>query len=96
MPQLDGSTKKVNCNEFETLMKAVNGNRSPGECGIRISNQKYMFMQSGENNGVKYCVLSRRGGGGATVCCTKYTLCVGVWDSKASMSNEKMQNTSDC
>lgn len=72
MPQEDGSTKKVMCNEHAALLKATDGDRKGGsECGIRICNQKYMFMTNGDKDGVKYCVLTRQGGGGATVCKTK-------------------------
>jgi hypothetical protein len=77
-------------------MKAATGNRKPQECGIRICNQKYMFMTSGEKDGVKYCCLTRQGGGGATVCLTGKTLCVGVWDKNADQSDAKKQNTGNC
>ena len=38
MPQEDGSTKKVTCNEHAGLLKATDGSRKPQECGIRICN----------------------------------------------------------
>ena len=61
-------------------MKAVGGDRKGGqECGIRICNQKYMFLRADEKNGIKFCVLSRQGGGGACVAKTQQTLLVGVW-----------------
>ena len=97
MPQEDGSTKKVPCNEHAALMKAADGNRKGGqECGIRICNQKYMFMVNHEDNGVKYCVLSRQGGGGACVAKTAKAILVGVWGKDVPMSNGKTQNTGDC
>lgn len=77
-------------------MKACDGNRKPQECGIRICNQKYMFMTNGDKDGVKFVVLTRQGGGGATVCKSGKTLCVGVWDKSADQSNGKKQNTGDC
>lgn len=61
-------------------MKAVTGDRKGGqECGIRICNQKYMFLRNDEKDGVKFVVLSRAGGGGACVAKTKQALLVGVW-----------------
>ena len=39
MPQEDGSTKKVMCNEHAALVKgAKEGSRKPQECGFRICN----------------------------------------------------------
>uniref|UniRef100_A0A7S3IKQ9 Profilin n=1 Tax=Strombidium inclinatum TaxID=197538 RepID=A0A7S3IKQ9_9SPIT len=97
MPQEDGSTKPVNCNEHSALMKAAGGDRKGGqECGIRICNQKYMFLKSAEEKGVKFCVLSRQGGGGACIGKTAKTLIVGVWDKTQQMSNGGLQNTGDC
>ena len=99
-PQEDGSEKAVNCNEHAALMKATDGDRKGGqECGIRIQNQKYMFIRNDVKDGVKYVVLSRSGGGGACIAKTTQTLLVGVWGKDAAtcaMSNGKMQNTGDC
>ena len=40
----DGSKKKVDVNEFKTAFEASKGNRKPSEAGIRMNNQKYMFI----------------------------------------------------
>ena len=97
LKQEDGSTKKVNCNEHAALMKACNGDRKGGqECGIRICNQKYIFLQNREDSGVKFCILSRQGGGGACAALTGKALIVGVWDKAQQMSNGGAQNTGDC
>ena len=78
-------------------MKAAGGTRNGGqECGLRICNQKYIFLKSAEDSGVKYCVLSRQGGGGACIAKTAKTLCVGVWDKTQPMSTGGLQNTGDC
>ena len=98
MPQEDMSTKKVICNEHAALMKATGGDRKGGqECGIRICNQKYMFLRADQTSeGVKFCVLTRQGGGGACVAKTDKVLIVGVWGKDVPMSNGKTQNTGDC
>ena len=70
MDQGDGTSKKVTCNEHAALMKGATGTRKPQECGFRICNQKYMFLNSNEDNGIKFCTLSRKGGGGATAALT--------------------------
>ena len=68
------------CNEHAALMKGSLGDRKGGqECGIRICNQKYMFLRNDEKDGVKFCVLGRAGGGGAVVAKTNKALLVGVW-----------------
>ena len=77
-------------------MRAAKGDRKGGqECGIRICNQKYMFLRNAEEGGVQYAILSRQGGGGATVALTSKTLIVGVWDKTIEMSNGMTQNTGD-
>ena len=93
------------CNEHAALMKGTGGDRKGGqECGIRICNQKYMFLRNDEKDGVKFCVLGRAGGGGAVVAKTNKALLVGVWGkdntgqnaAAVTMSNGKVQNTGDC
>ena len=98
MPQEDGSTKKVLCNEHSAMMKAALGDRKGGqECGLRICNQKYMFIRADTSSeGVKLAVLGRQGGGGATVAKTDKVIIVGVWGKDVPMSNGKTQNTGDC
>ena len=97
-PQEDMSTKKVLCNEHSAMMKAAGGDRKGGQdCGLRICNQKYMFLRADtSSDGVKYAVLSRQGGGGACVAKTDKALIVGVWGKDVPMSNKKTQNTGDC
>ena len=95
--QEDGSTKKVTCNEHSAVLKATTGDRKGGqEAGIRICNQKYMFLQANEEGGVKYAVLSRQGGGGACIAQTAQAVLVGVWEKGQQMSNGGTQNTGDC
>ena len=97
IPTEDGGKEKVTCNEHAALMKACAGERKGGQkCGLRICNQKYMYITGGEEDGVKYAVLSRQGGGGACVALTKQTLLVGVWGKDAVMSNNMTQNIGDC
>ena len=79
-------------------MKATKGTRNGGqECGIRICNEKYMFIRSDvSNEKVAFCTLGRRGGGGACVAQTDKALLVGVWHKDVDMSNKMCQNTGDC
>ena len=42
----DGSKKKVEVNEFKCCLEATKGNRKISDAGIRIANQKYMFIKS--------------------------------------------------
>lgn len=98
MDQGDGTTKNVPCNEHSACMKATDGDRKGGsECGIRICNQKYMFMRSDTtyDGKIKFVTLTG-GGGGACVAKTAQALLVGVWRKDQPMSNGKVQNTGDC
>ena len=98
MPQEDGSTKKVLCNEFNAMMRAAAGDRKGGqECGLRICNQKYMFIRADKTSeGVEFAILGRQGGGGACVAKGDKVLVVGVWGKDVEMSNGKTQNTGAC
>ena len=70
--QEDGSFKEVPCNELNACIKAAGGDRKGGQgCGIRMCNQKYMFVTCGVDGEVKYCVLTRQGGGGACIAKTR-------------------------
>ena len=56
-----------------------------------------MFLRADQtSDGVKFCVLSRAGGGGAVAAKTEKSLVVGVWGKDVEMSNKKTQNTGDC
>ena len=96
--QEDMTTKKVPCNEHAAAMAAAGGARKGGQdAGIRIANQKYMFIRSDKSSeGVEFCILSKQGGGGACIAKTDKALLVGVWVKDAPMSNGKTQNTGDC
>jgi len=94
---MDGTTTKVLCNEHQAMMKAAAGTRNGGQqCGLRICNQKYMFLKADTRDGVKFATLSRQGGGGALVALTKQCLLVGVWSKDADMSTGMKQNIGDC
>ena len=85
LAQEDGSKKKVPVNEFKCVFEATKGNRKGSEAGIRIANQKYMFIKhNAENNSV---YLAREGGGGACVVRTAQTIIIGVWNKAGVMSN---------
>ena len=92
--QEDGSTKKVDVDEFKAVLAATSGNRKGSEAGIRIANQKYMFIKHNPENNSAY--LAREGGGGACVIRTAQCVIIGVWNKAASMSNKQLQNAGDC
>mmetsp|Transcript_6473 Transcript_6473/g.5556 ORF Transcript_6473/g.5556 Transcript_6473/m.5556 type:complete len:137 (-) Transcript_6473:102-512(-) len=77
----DGSTKKVPINEFTCALEATKGNRKGSEAGIRIANQKYMFLR--QDPTIKSVYLGRQGGGGACVVQTAQALVIGVWNKSA-------------
>jgi hypothetical protein len=94
LQQEDGTKKKVPVSEFKGVFEATKGNRKGTEAGIRIANQKYMFIKHNPENNSVY--LAREGGGGACVVRTNQTIVIGVWNKAAEMSNKKMQNAGDC
>jgi hypothetical protein len=82
----DGSTKKVNVNEFVTALEATKGNRKGSEAGIRMNNQKYMLIKHNPENYSVY--LGREGGGGACIARTNTAVVIGIWNKSAVMSNK--------
>ncbi|TNV75876.1 hypothetical protein FGO68_gene17275 [Halteria grandinella] len=94
LTQEDGSKKKVPVSEFKACFEATKGNRKGSEAGIRIANQKYMFIKHNPENNSVY--LAREGGGGACIIKTGQTIVIGVWNKAASMSNGQLQNAGDC
>ena len=85
LPQEDGSKKKVPVNEFKCVLEATKGNRKGSEAGIRIANQKYMFIKHNPENNSVY--LAREGGGGACIVRTAQCVIIGVWNKAGVMSN---------
>ena len=81
-------------NEFKCVFEATKGNRKGSEAGIRIANQKYMFITHNPENNSVY--LGREGGGGACIVRTNQCIVIGVWNKAAVMSNNKPQNAGDC
>ena len=56
-----------------------------------------MFLRNDvSKSGIKFCVLSRAGGGGACVAKTNKALLVGVWTVKDTPTSKGTQNTGDC
>ena len=56
-----------------------------------------MFLRNDvSKSGIKFCVLSRAGGGGACVAKANKALLVGVWSVKDTPPSKGMQNTGDC
>ena len=94
LAQEDGSKKKVPVNEFKSVFEATKGNRKGTEAGIRIANQKYMFIKHNPENNSVY--LAREGGGGACAVRTAQCIVIGGWNKAATMSNGKLQNAGDC
>ena len=90
----DGSKKKVPVNEFKCCFEATKGVRNASEAGIRIANQKYMFIKHNPENDSVY--LGRQGGGGACIVRTKQCIIIGVWNKAGVMSNQKLQSAGDC
>jgi hypothetical protein len=53
----EGSNRDVKVNEFQCAIAAAAGRRKPSEAGIRMGNEKYMFIMHDPEFGS--CQLSR-------------------------------------
>ena len=84
-------TKTVDVDEFQCALQAADGNRNPSEAGIRMGNQKFMFVAKDEGTGV--VILSKRGGGGAAVCKTNTALLIAFYEKDKPTSDPKIVQT---
>ena len=50
-------------------------------------------MTNGAKDGVKFVVLTRQGGGGATICKTSQCIVVGVWDKDQKFTTTETGKT---
>jgi len=66
LEDMAGNITNVAVDEIQCAIKASGGNRNPSEAGIRLGNEKYMFVAYDDAN--KVVQLSKRGGGGAAMC----------------------------
>ncbi len=72
----EADTKTVQVDEFQCAFKAADGNRNPSEAGIRMGNEKYMFVAQDASGLVQ---LSKRGGGGAALMKTNSALIIAFY-----------------
>ena len=86
---MDGSIKNVTVNEIECAIKAAEGVRNPTEAGVRLGNEKYMFVTFDETSGVAQ--LSKRGGGGAAIAKTATAVVIAFWIKDAPTSTKGVQ-----
>ena len=92
----EGAKESVPVNEFKIVEAALNGNRKLCKAGIRMNNEKYMFIKhNGEDDPVSV-YLSRQGGGGACLAKANTCIVVGVWAKATEMSNKQEQTQGKC
>ena len=64
-------------NEFKCALGAANGSRTPSEAGIRMGNEKYIFRSNDPESNTT--MLTRAGGGGATIGRLETGIVIGIW-----------------
>ena len=91
----DMGGNKTNCevNEVQCAIGAAEGKRNPCDAGVRLGNEKYMFINHNEGDGVTQ--LSKRGGGAS---CMKIgtAVIIAIWDKECKQSDEKFQTGGNC
>lgn len=86
-------TKTVQVDEFQCALKAAGGDRNPSEAGIRMGNNKFMFVAN--DNGLVQ--LSSRGGGGAALLKTTTALIIAFYVKDKPTTNPKVfQSAGGC
>ena len=76
------------------MYDAAGGNRKPSAAGIRIGNEKYVFVKHDAEFGSTY--MTRQGGGGAVAARTKEGVVIGFWNKDETMNPGGNQNAADC
>jgi len=66
-------------------MGVSKGNRNPSAAGVRMGGLKFVLTTHDSEDNI--AMLTRMGGGGATVARTKNALVIGIWDKTAIMSS---------
>ena len=84
-------TKTVQVDEFQCALQAADGNRNPSDAGIRMGNQKFMFVAKDDVTGV--VILSKRGGGGAALAKTNTALLIAFYEKDKPSSDPKYVQT---
>jgi len=77
LEQDDGTTRDVLVNEFKCAKEAALGRRNPTAAGIRMGNEKYIFVKNEPDTQSSY--LTRQGGGGAVIANLKTGIVIGIW-----------------
>ena len=80
----DGGTLEITVNEFQCVFDAAGGTRKPSAAGIRIGNEKYVFVRHDPEYQSTY--MTRQGGGGAVAAKLKTCVVIGFWNKEASMN----------
>lgn len=88
-----GNKTSINVNEVNCAIGAAEGKRNPTDAGIRLGNEKYMFVAHDETDGVTQ--LSKRGGGAAVKKIASAVI-IATWSKEAKSSNGLFQAGGDC
>merc|ERR1712060_31147 len=90
---LEGTTN-VKVNEFKAALMVAGGNRNPTAAGVRLGGMKYVMTNHDPD--VNLAILTKTGGGGASIMKTKNAIVIGMWNKEAIMTNNVNQNAGDC
>ena len=94
LEQEDGSFTEVPVNEFKCALGASNGKRMPSAAGVRMGNEKFIFVKQEEDTKSTY--LTRMGGGGSVIAKIKDGFVIGIWHKDIAMSKGGNQNSFEC
>ena len=79
LEDMGGNKTSVEVNEINCAIGAAEGKRNPCDAGIRLGNEKYMFIKHNEADGVTQ--LSKRGGG-ASVMKINTAVIIATWEKE--------------
>ena len=87
-------TQMIKVNEHKAALAASVGNRNPTVAGIRMGGMKYVMITHDQT--AMLAIMSRQGGGGASVMKTNNAVVIGTWNKDAVMTNNMNQSGGDC
>ena len=88
LEDMAGNVTNVAVDEIQCAIKAAEGNRNPTDAGIRIGQEKFMFVSYDSDNNVVQ--LSKRGGG-AAICKTATAIIIAFYVKDKPMTTGGFQ-----
>lgn len=94
LEDMSGAVTNIPVNEIECAIKASEGIRNPTDAGIRLGNEKFMFVAFDAD--AQVVQLSKRGGGGCAIGRMNTAMILAFWVKDHPKSPSGVQTAGQC